>query len=487
MTERSLTRTYQKLFELTHDAVFLCVDWKILSCNIRVSEMLGLSPGELRDSPVEQIPISPTEREGFFSRLKALKGEDKFECDTSCVHKSGALVPCRVSAVGLVNEEGLLCLVTMKDLSENREIERELHKRTAQLQATLNSLPFDFWINDSENRTVMQNDHSRNLWGEQLGHHMEEVTDREEIKKKWRKTNKRALRGEVVEGEQVYDIQGKKKTFRNIVAPIIEDGKVTGILGLNIDITGYKTTQRRLSLALEERETLLREVHHRVKNNLQLIISLLNLQKANLGESELKTVREIEGRINTMAIIHEQLYNSDSLNRISIPNYLKNLAQSVRGMYGTTHRNIKLEVSSDELTLPIEKALPVGIMINELLTNSIKHAFSGKKSGHIYLHLATESGENPVTRLTVRDDGVGCSRENQGFTSGLGLTLVRQLAIQVGGELSIDTEAGKGFSTSMIFPGSHPHPTKTKAGKSHPGKTGDPDDPSNQGKTGTMA
>lgn len=451
MIERSLPREYQKLFELTHDAIFLCADWKILSCNIRVSEMLGLSPGELRGLSVEQIPIIPAERDSFFSRLKSLKGEEKFECDISCIHKSGTIVPSRISAAGMVDEGEQLCLVAMKDLSENREIERELHTRTAQLQATLNSLPFDFWINDSKNRTVMQNDHSRKLWGEQQGHHMEEVTDREEIKKKWRKTNKRALRGEVVEGEQTYNIQGQKKTFRNIVAPIVEDGTVTGILGLNIDITGYKTTQRRLSLALEERETLLREVHHRVKNNLQLIISLLNLQKANLGENEMNIVREIEGRINTMAIIHEQLYNSDSLNRISMPDYLRNLSESVREMYDTSYRNIELEVSSEELTLPIEKALPIGIMINELLTNSMKHAFSGKKSGHIQVQLTTGGGENPASRLTVRDNGVGCSRGLPGFTSGLGLTLVQQLAIQVGGEISIDTEPGEGFSASMVF------------------------------------
>jgi len=387
--------------------------------------------------------------------LKNLAAEQSFECDLSCIHKSGYKVPCRVRVAGVMSEDGPACLVCMKDLSENREIERELRTRTAQLQATLNSLPFDFWINDSENHTIMQNDHSRKLWGEQKGRHMEQVTDREEIKRKWRETNERALHGEVIEGEQVYLIDGKKRTFRNIVAPILEEGRVTGILGLNIDITGYKTTQRRLTLALEERETLLREVHHRVKNNLQLIISLLNLQKARLGESELNSVRDIEGRITTMAIIHDQLYNSDTLNRISMPDYIRNLAESVRGMFDLSFQNIDLEVSSESFTLPIEKALPIGIIINELLSNSIKHGFPGTEEGHINVLL--EAGEKPLEcRLTLRDDGNGCAQDHPGFTSGLGLTLVRQLTIQLQGNLSLDTAMGKGFIARLVFPIAEP-------------------------------
>lgn len=451
MDESLHLQVYHSLFNLTHDAVFLCKQSKILECNNRVAEILGYVPDELRGCPVEQIPIAEEERESFFSRLKSQEKGEKFECDLTCVHQSGTRIPCHVSAASLQNEEGRLCLVVMKDLSENREIEKALRTRTAQLQATLNSLPFDFWINDSENRTVMQNAQSLKLWGDQKGRSMEEVTDNEEIKKKWRRVNKQALQGKVVEGEQVYIIDGREKTFRNIVAPIFVDGIVTGILGLNIDITEYKTTQRKLSLVLEEREALLREIHHRVKNNLQLIISLLNLQKAGLAESELNTLREIEGRINTMSIIHEQLYNSENLSRISMPDYLMNLVESVRSMYADAARHINIEASSDDLSLPIEKALPVGLIVNELLTNSINHGFTPGQTGYISLQLSTEKGEKLGSRLTVRDDGRGCSKESTSFSSGLGLPLVRQLALQVGGELTIDTSEGKGFVASIVF------------------------------------
>lgn len=134
-----------------------------------------------------------------------------------------------------------------------------------------------------------------------------------------------------------------------------------------------------------------------------------------------------------------------------MPNYLMNLVESVRSMYADAARHINIEASSDDLSLPIEKALPVGLIVNELLTNSINHGFTPGQTGYISLQLSTEKGEKLGSRLTVRDDGRGCSKESPSFSSGLGLPLVRQLALQVGGELTIDTSEGKGFVASIVF------------------------------------
>ncbi len=456
MFPNSFPDAFKSLFEITHDAVFLCADQKIVDWNSKVEELFGYKPTELIGQRVHRLPMVDGKKDELLSRLRAGLDGHPFESEIPCVHKSGREVPCRISAMRVDEDDGYFCIITVKDLSENREIEQELRTRTAQLQATLNSLPFDFWINDSENRTVMQNDHSKKLWGEQNGRHMEEVTDSEEIKKKWRETNERALRGEVSEEEQVYTIDGKKKTFRNIVAPILEKGEIRGILGLNIDITRYKNTENRLNLALEERETLLREVHHRVKNNLQLIISLLNLQKPHLKTEELGTVKDIEGRINTMAIIHNQLYNSKTLNRIDMSIYLENLSEAIRGMYDLSPRKIDIEVLVDAFSLPIEKALPIGIIVNELMSNSIRHGFQKVPEGKISVNFTTV--EDPSAyRLIISDDGNGCEEVPAGDSSkGLGLTLVHQLTLQLQGMISFETNPGKGFSTSIIIPRNTP-------------------------------
>ena len=301
----------------------------------------------------------------------------------------------------------------------------------------------------------MQNPNSRTLWGNQLGRHMEEVTDLESIKEKWRESNRRALSGEVVEREQEYIVEGQRRIYRNLVAPVWEEKQVIGILGLNIDITDYKTTQKQLSTALEERETLLREIHHRVKNNLQLIISLLNLQKPSIDTEKLDVVTNIENRINSMALIHDQLYDSYSLSRINMPDYFEQLANTICESFDLVQRTISIDVSVINIDLPIDTALPLGIIVNELISNSLKHAFSDIDHGEIRVLLSHDPEEYQYI-LRVKDNGSGCEASEFRAGSGLGITLVEQLAIQIGGTVSFETRdkdnGQNGFSSVIQIP-----------------------------------
>ncbi|GEM_PF-1518975 len=450
MIPAELPDSCRLLIRLTNDAVLILNDNVVVDSNRWATGLSGRPAAELKGLALEDLPLGSARNPGLLRDLSAVGLENMLACEAVWTHESGARIPCLLKAAGMPTAAGRLLILTVRDISGHLDLQRQLGSRTAQLQAVLNSLPFDFWMNDTENRTIMQNDFSKNLWGETSGKRMEEITDQEEIKTQWRVSNEMALRGQVFEGEQSYTIGGGKRTFRNIVGPILEDGQVTGILGLNIDISDYKNTQERLTQALRERETLIKEVHHRVKNNLQLIISLLNLQRSHMGGAETGIIDDIEGRISAMALIHEQLYTSKSLDRIDMPRYLEQMTDSIRDMYDLFKRKITINLRAEACTLTIEKAIPVGIIINELVTNSVKHAFVGQASGTIGVDLSAEN-DSTEYRLRVHDDGVGTAAGADRLYFRLGLTLVEQLSMQLRGRLTVESAPGKGFSGAVVF------------------------------------
>src|SRR6056297_3230284 len=443
-------RMFHSLFELSHDAILLLDDEIISDCNRSAVELFRFHQSELVQNHLEML-LPAAAMESFQRNLRtAIEHSPQF-FEQQFVRRDEQLLDCEVSVTALMLYYRQFYMVSIRDITERKQIEHNLRVRSAQLQATINSLPFDFWINDTRNRTIMQNPGSTQLWGDQSGRHMEEVTQDESIKTSWRDSNDRALKGETVEKEQAYTIEGQRRIYRNIVAPIWGEGRILGILGLNIDITDYKENQLRLSTALEEQETLLREIHHRVKNNLQLIISMLNLQKPSIdSEKSEKTevLVNMENRINSMALIHDQLYNTTSLNRINMPDYFVKLAGSIRETYDLEQRTISIEVSSVDLDLPIDKALPLGIIVNELISNSIKHAFHGVEHGEIKV-LLYRVDQSHRYRLKVEDNGGGCSPDTLESEGGLGLTLIQQLAMQIGGTVNFETKGG--FTSSIDF------------------------------------
>lgn len=443
---------YHALFTLSHDAIFLLDKYKIFDCNPMTTTIFGFEKEELkhRSFITSLIKGDSGPRSLFKEKLEASVGGTPQFFDMSFSHKDGHVIYCEVSSAALELFGRQFFLISLRDISQSKKFEQELRTKSAQLQATLNSLPFDFWMNDRNNRTIMQNDHSKKLWGEQAGRHMEEVTSKEEIKRLWRETNEKALQGKITDTERRYIIEGEKRIFRNIVAPIMADTQVMGILGLNIDITDDKETQERLQDVLQEREILLREIHHRVKNNLQLIISMINLQKGYLEEKELEVLKGIEGRITSMAVIHDQLYNSHSLSHIGMTEYLQQLIYSIMQMYDLQASNISITSDIKDLTLPIEKALPIGIIMNELLQNSITHGFLHQDSGLIEVVLSPEKDSGTRYCLTVRDNGCGAPADFDHTEEGLGMTLIQQLALQVSGEVSFQTSPG--FTARLLFP-----------------------------------
>ncbi len=199
-----------------------------------------------------------------------------------------------------------------------------------------------------------------------------------------------------------------------------------------------RATEVALRRSLAEKEIILKEVHHRVKNNFQIVSSLLSLQAGMITDPEIQAaLRESENRIKSMALIHEKLYESQDYSRIDFADYLRTVTTRLDAAYRGSERGIGLSLSTEHVSLSIETAIPLGLVLNELVTNAFIHAFPQDRTGEILIGLRTE-GKEAV--LSVKDNGVGIP-DTVDFEApkSLGLELVRILASQAGGVPSLVT------------------------------------------------
>ncbi len=256
-------------------------------------------------------------------------------------------------------------------------------------------------------------------------------------------------------GEPGYDIEeltagadGKPMWFSSSKTPFFDsDGIVIGMVGMTLDITERKKAEDQIKASLAEKVVLLREIHHRVKNNLQVVSSLLNMQaRGARSKDTIDILNESKNRINTMALIHAQLYESSNLSEINLKGFVNKLLVQLLQTYPVQGTQIKKTISIADYPVPISMAVPVGLIVNELLSNALKHAFVGRTEGEIKVIL-TASDEGMIN-LTVSDDGVGLPA---GFdineTGTLGLRLIKILTEdQLGGTLEVISEGGATFN-----------------------------------------
>ncbi|MGZ7096367.1 MAG: sensor histidine kinase, partial [Methanobacterium sp.] len=214
------------------------------------------------------------------------------------------------------------------------------------------------------------------------------------------------------------------------------------------EINLRKNAQNELKETLNEKDLLVKEIHHRVKNNLTVFSSLLNLQSRYIKDKEaLDIFKESQDRAKSMAIIHEDLYQSSDLKRINFGEYINKLSINLFQTYVTNPDLINLNIDAEEVMLDINLAIPLGLILNELVTNVMKHAFKVDKKGEIKIKFHSKEGEYT---LTVSDNGIGFP-EGLDYTNidSLGLKLVNSLTEQIGGKIELDKTHGTTFN--IIF------------------------------------
>lgn len=252
-----------------------------------------------------------------------------------------------------------------------------------------------------------------------------------------------------------YEVQMKKKSGEIIwveisSAPLKDtDGKIIGSIGIHSDITDRKKYENTIETSLKQKDMLLKEIHHRVKNNLQIISSLIKLQSAHVKDKEIHSLfAESQNRIKTMALIHEKLYRSTDISVIEFYDYIKNLVNSLYSSYGISIERVKPEIEFRSIYLDIDTAIPCGLIINELISNCLKYAFPDLRKGKICIDLKELNESDYV--LIIRDDGIGIPESvDFGNTNSLGLKLVKILSEQLGGTVELIRNNGSEFRISF--------------------------------------
>ncbi|MEJ2188937.1 MAG: PAS domain S-box protein, partial [Acidobacteriota bacterium] len=271
---------------------------------------------------------------------------------------------------------------------------------------------------------------------------------------------RRAIAGEIAEysTERRFYRKDGSVVWVNLTVSLArdEDGRPLHFISVVEDITSRKDAERALQGSLKEKEVLLREIHHRVKNNMQVISSLLNLQSRGINDPALEKVfHESQTRVRAMAMIHEVLYESGDLAAIDLAAYVTKLARSLIRFYGAQADRIRLQVNAEAVSLGIDEIVPCGLVINELLSNSLKYAFPDGRRGKVEISARpTEAGE---IVLVVCDDGIGLPpgldiRKTETMGMGIVVGLVEN---QLGGRVELDRSDGTCF-TIMFCPKTHP-------------------------------
>lgn len=236
-----------------------------------------------------------------------------------------------------------------------------------------------------------------------------------------------------------------------------EQGKFVEFQSVGRDITDLKRAEKRLQASLQEKEVLLKEIHHRVKNNLQIVYSLLRLQRRKLKDQlAANALLESQSRIESIALIHEKLYQSEDLSRINLAEYIPSLVTNLFSTYNFSHTQIALRTEIGPIFLDIDKAIRCGLIINELLSNSLKYAFPDKNQGNLLIRLqlsvTSTEAEKPTITLIMKDNGVGIPNHvDFSHPETLGLQLIQGFVGQLKGTLEMQCQGGTEFQ--IVFPG----------------------------------
>lgn len=296
----------------------------------------------------------------------------------------------------------------------------------------------------------------KQIWGKdiKIGMNMLDIITDEADKAKAKHNFDRALQGEQLLFIEDYGDESLQRSFwENRYSPIVSENNT--IIGLTVfvsDITERKAAEEQIRNALREKEALLKEIHHRVKNNMQIISSLLHLQAQFVPDKLLaEALIESQNRVKSMALVHEQLYQTDTFYQVNIAEYIRQLSARLLGSLGRIQQGISFEFENDEqpVYVNLDTAIPLGLIVNELVTNALKYAFSGKETGRIIISIHRINDTR--YELGVRDDGIGIP-ETIDITNAetLGLQIVQTLSDQLNGAFS-RAESTSGSHFVVVF------------------------------------
>ncbi len=450
---------FRAVFDRAHDGILVAdaETGRFLMANAKACELLGYDRDELLNLGVANI--HPAEALAAVQQKFAdiVAGVTTLTEDLPVLRKDGVIFYADISAAPVELHGRLYAIGIFRDITERKETAARLQELDRRQKAILNNIPDMAWLKDRESRFLAVNEPFAAACG-RTADTLIGKTDLDiwpkELADRYRSDDRSVMESgtrKQVE-EPLVDRNGRNRWIETIKTPIMNHrGDVVGTTGIARDVTERMLAHERIEASLREKETLLREIHHRVKNNLQVISSLLYFQTKKVTEPEgLAALKEGQDRLKSMILVHEKLYRSEDLARVDFGDYVRSLTDQMLQSYGAIRNRVAVAVEVGDIHLPIEIALPCGMIINELLTNVFKYAFPGDRGGSASVRVASTGGELAVE---VRDGGTGLpAGMNAADPSTFGLQLVKQLTAQLGGRAVIESDSGAGTSARIVVP-----------------------------------
>jgi PAS domain S-box-containing protein len=422
----------------------------ILFANQAMADITHLkSVNDLKSKNIRQFYKNPADRNKIINKLKKEGIIKQYELDM--VSATSETVNVLITA-HLANNTELGMII---NITERKKIEIKLQRSEEFLRNIVENIPNTIFIKSADKLIFkMVNKAAENLFE----HSREEligktdfdffpINEADFFTQKDREVLKNNKLLDIPEETILTKNSGQRILHTKKIPILNKEGNPQYLLGVSEDITERKKTEEQLKKSLNEKDVLLREIHHRVKNNMQIISSFLNLQSSQVFDKrDASLFTNVQDRVRSMALIHDNLYQSEDISSIQIKEYILALTSQLFATYSTLSKNIKLITDIMDITLNMETAIPLGLIISEMVTNSLKHAFPNSK-GEISISLHTKDEE---TELIIKDNGVGVPKDFYTQKPGkLGLQLLNTLVEQLEGTIKLDRSQGTTFKITF--------------------------------------
>ncbi len=443
--ERSEIR-FRTLFDSIHDAILITDGRKWINCNRSGEELFGCSCDEVAGCRLDNL-LGRVEPPVSDLILRSMDGEHiRTEWTLPEFGEEGTALVVEVDIVPLKLNGDSLAVVMMRDITERKLADKLVRKNYELFNQLFNNSPIGVVMLNERGEVEDANSSFEQLFGysilELSGKEIEELIVPEELIPEAKKLSARIFDGET------FQVESRRLRKDGKVVPVLIggvpvhiDGETIAIFGMYTDISERVKSEKKIKLSLREKETLLAEIHHRVKNNFALVTSLLELQYDTISDPGVRqAIRDSQGRIKSMSLVHEQLYQIGTFSALKLDHYIKSLTDTLVSACADPEKEIELIIDTEPVELEMEQAVPCGLFLSEVITNAYKHAFKGRDRGKVVIEL---QNREEFVRLKIADNGIGIPPDYKpDLNRSLGMTLIRELSEQLSGSLKVDNEGG---------------------------------------------
>ncbi len=448
-------QSYRDLFNSIGDAIYIHDEnGKFAEVNKTAEEIFGYTRDELlgNDPMMFAAPGKVNEDKTYQHIEKSLKGE-KQRFEWWAVRKNGEVFPIEVTLTPGKYFGKNAVIAVARDMTGQYEQQIDLRQSEELFRQLFQNAPVGIAMLDNRNEVQMVNRSFEDIFEFEIdeikGLNIDElIAPADELESARKLSN----------STESFEVTGVRKTKSGKLVdvliygvPVVVDGKTIAIYGLYVDITDQKKAEAKLKGSLKEKEVLLAEIHHRVKNNLAVITGLLELQSHSTENEDVReALKDSQMRINTMALIHEKLYQNETLSSIDFSRYIRELVDVIDKSHRNSSRPVDLKLDLEEIQFTITQAIPCGLMLNEILTNCYKHAFSCERADNPSVRISLNLKEEDSISLKVEDNGIGLpdNFDELGKFS-LGLTLIKTLSRQIDADMTVNGEKGTSYHFSF--------------------------------------